>query len=53
MHNFALHLRIRDHTTLFLEVSRDGLWTLSVGPHNSMVMALGLCVKWLLLLSGF
>ena len=43
------------HTTLedlwphhmILEVSWDGLWTLFfLGSHNSMVRALGSCVKW-------
>jgi hypothetical protein len=31
-------------------VSWDGLWTLSFGPHNFMVTALGSCVKWALTL---
>ena len=28
------------------EVSRDGLWTLLLGSHNSIILALGSCVKW-------
>ena len=31
---------------MILEVSWDGLWTLILDPHNFMVTALGLCVKW-------
>ena len=31
MYDFTLHLRIRDHTNMILEVSWDGLWTLSFG----------------------
>jgi hypothetical protein len=31
---------------MILEASWDNLWTLLLGTHNFMVMAIALCVKW-------
>ena len=30
-YDFTLHLRVRDHASMILEVAWDGLWTLSFG----------------------
>ena len=47
-----LHTTLEDPWShyMILKVSWDGLWTLSLGSHNFMVTALGLCVEWPLVL---
>ena len=45
-YDFTLPLRAGDHTTWFWTCLGDGLWTLLLGSHNFMIMAIGSCVKW-------
>ena len=44
-YDFALHLRVRDHTTWFWRCVGTAFWHVLLGSHNFMVTALGSCVK--------
>ena len=45
-YDFTLHLRARDHTTLFWRRVRTAFGHVLLGSHNFMVTALGSCAKW-------
>jgi hypothetical protein len=45
-YGFTLYLRVRDHTTSFRRCLGMALGRFLLGSHNSMVTALGSCVKW-------
>jgi hypothetical protein len=45
-YDFALHLRICDHTTWFWRCVGTAIGHFLLGSHNLMVTALGSCVKW-------
>ena len=45
-YDFTLCLRARDHTTWFWKCLEIAFGHFLLGSHNSMVKALGSCVKW-------
>jgi len=49
-YDFTLHLRIPDHPTWFWRCVGMAFGHFLLGSHDLMVMALGSCVKWPLLL---
>ena len=53
IHWSSIWLRVRLHVTSYYTWGHwphymvlDGLWTIFLGSHNFMVMVLGTCVKW-------
>ena len=49
-YGFTLNLRVCDHTTRFWRCAGMAFGHFLLGSHNVMVMALGSCVKWPLLM---